>query len=404
MASWATARSHPYSSGTSARFTEAPEYPQVSSSRWLSHLNSRGIILDPADELDWSGRGQHVEYDATEEEDIPLQREKHLGHSATAIVESVICRRIRLARKTIRCNRRLRKTEAIAEVEHLQRVQHKHVVRVVGTYTFKNDLCILLYPAAEWNLEEYMEDTLALARQYRERSGTNPSLELVCRRVALLRFFGCLSYAMDFLSSKAIKHMDLKPKNLLVHPMAEMGAYKIYIADFGIARSYQSAAESETDSPTPFTRKYAAPEVVLQETRGFKADIFSLGCIYVEMVATVATIVKEEDQREALRLACRTKEGDTSYQANINAVIDWYLHAKLHLSSLPFSLRVEFLDILPNMLLPEPKDRPTAKDVCQSLVDGYGVHASCWRCDSGPEPFEAATTETAGSFKALLPT
>jgi hypothetical protein len=93
--------------------------------------------LDPMDELDWSGRGQHVEYKLEEENDIPLKTEKILGHSATAIVDSVLCRRIRLARKRIRCSRRLSKEDAITEVEHLQRLNHSHIVRVVGPYTLK---------------------------------------------------------------------------------------------------------------------------------------------------------------------------------------------------------------------------------------------------------------------------
>jgi hypothetical protein len=32
--------------------------------------------------------------------------------------------------------------------------------RVVGTYTFKKDLAILLYPVAPWNLDEFMDDLM----------------------------------------------------------------------------------------------------------------------------------------------------------------------------------------------------------------------------------------------------
>ena len=49
--------------------------------------------------MNWSGRGQHAEFDLTEEDLIPLIHEKVLGYSATALVDSVRCRRIRLARK-----------------------------------------------------------------------------------------------------------------------------------------------------------------------------------------------------------------------------------------------------------------------------------------------------------------
>ncbi|KAF2022772.1 hypothetical protein EK21DRAFT_95453 [Setomelanomma holmii] len=59
----------------------------VFSSEWLKHLHDRGILLDPKDELDWSGRGQHVEYHPSDIPTIPLQMRKVLGYSATAIVE-----------------------------------------------------------------------------------------------------------------------------------------------------------------------------------------------------------------------------------------------------------------------------------------------------------------------------
>lgn len=400
-ATYSTARSR-YLSQYSGENNGGIVNRQVFSSEWLAHLRDRGIILDPAEELDWSGRGQHVEYDATEEGDIPLKVEKVLGYSATALVQSVMCRRIRLARKTIKCSRRLRKTEAIAEVEHLQRVRHRHVVRVVGTYTFGNYLCILLYPAAEWNLEEFMDDSVHLASECRKHQQmARENVKAAERREAsLIKFFGCLSNAMVLLTSRAVKHMDLKPKNLLVRgTMHPFDPYTIYITDFGISRSYQSAAESETDSPTAFTRKYAAPEVVMQETRGFKADIFSLGCIYMEIVATLLSMDRGDDEREALQSACSTDQGDSSYQANISAVVDWYGQTKAQDISKRWSkihihtfITSRFLGALPNMLQREPRKRPTAEEVYQSLEDRDGsvVFVGCLGCHSGPEPFEAA--------------
>ena len=58
--------------------------------------------------------------------------------------------------------------------------------------------------------------------------------------------------------------------------------YKVYIADFGISRSYRTIPESETESPTSFTKTYAAPEVINQSRRGLSADVFSLGCVFAE--------------------------------------------------------------------------------------------------------------------------
>lgn len=69
--------------------------------------------------------------------------------------------------------------------------------------------------------------------------------------------------------------------------MSDAGPYKIYFTNFGISRAYASMEESETEDPTSFTRAYAALEVVLQEIRGLSVDIFSMGCVYGEMLATI---------------------------------------------------------------------------------------------------------------------
>ncbi|PVI02121.1 kinase-like protein [Periconia macrospinosa] len=338
----------------------------VFSSAWLKYLKKEGIILPLEQELNWSGRGQHVEYMPGEEKDIPLKVAKVLGHSASALVESVMCRRIRLARKKIRCGRRLTKEDAINEVRHLQNFQHSHIVRVVGTYTISNYLAILLYPAAQWNLEEFMEETRDLTWERK-----------LMRNWALSEFISCLSRTVSWLHELNVKHMDIKPKNILVRPRGEGWSddYKVYIADFGIARAYKSAKDSETESPTAYTPTYAAPEVVQQDTRGFSADVFSLGCVFMEIMATLAC------QEESLRAARLSSNGNTSYHSNIEAVRNWY--RAIDLQEFGFDRRL--LEALPSMIHEQPSLRPKASD-----LELYTRLFACENCSDGPEPFEAA--------------
>jgi hypothetical protein len=361
---------------------------QVFSSQWIEHLRSRGILLDPMDELDWSGQGQHVEYETKDEKDIPLKAGEVLGHSATAIVESVRCRRIKLARKRIRCSRRLTKEIAIVEVEHLHRLQHAHILRVVGTYTLKRDLAILLYPATPWNLDEFMDELLDTGSvvnadvlktgTWRRRAGAQ----------ALRSFFGCLANALEAIHKMNIKHMDIKPKNLLVRPY-RMGdqSFKVYVADFGIVRAYKSADESETDSPISFTRTYAAPEVIQQDTRGFSADIFSLGCVFMEMLATSVS-KPGRNERQTLVDVLKSHSGDSSFHANLADVQSWYQETFL---AEPNSDRDDtflpgrLLDVVPKMVQGSPAQRPSATALLEQLEE-----LCCNACHDGPEPFEAA--------------
>ena len=347
-------------------------------------MRERGLIPNPFDEMDWSGRGQHAEFDADEESAVPLIYEETLAKTSTAKVESVRCRRIRLARKTVKVNRRLKKEEVIKEVEHLQRLKHPHIIRVVGTYTLPRELSILLYPVAEYTLEEFLEST----------QEDLPPDEISLRLFSISTFFRCLAKAVAYIHEKAMKHMDIKPKNLLVRDMknstiCNQGQYKIYIADFGITRAYQSIEDCNTESFTSYTRKYAAPEVVAQERRDQKADIFSLGAVFAEMLAVLSEPSRGISNLDYLDKILRKNAQDPlpSYQANAERVRSWLRF--LPITSYGFESDVShapITELAAMMLSPLPADRPTASTV----VNNIPFLAFCCDVNGGAEPFEVA--------------
>lgn len=358
----------------------------VSRSSWYELLRSENLIPEPLNEKDWSGRGEHAEFKPNEWSKILdiLPVEGLLGTSATAVVESVRCRRILLARKTIRCTRRMKRADALKEVQHLKKLEHSHVVQVVGTYTFKEDFAILLYPAAEHNLETFMDSIIAESSgrgDFRNQERTKLMLH------AMSNFFGCLAHTIEFLHRNATKHMDIKPKNLLIKDMRHKSSqktYKIYIADFGITRSYERAADAETDSPTSFTRMYAAPEVVDQRKRGLRADIFSLGCVFAEMLAVLSQWDRESKRADLFAIISSDQNSPRSYQANHLPVAQWLREiGKLNTDN---SLCPE-LFLLPcrviGMLDPDPTRRPSA----EMVASWFGISTSCCATATGPDPF-----------------
>ncbi|KAF2494341.1 kinase-like protein [Lophium mytilinum] len=303
--SWATAKSRPFSrwsriskmsstaSFVTARTVASSRHQSLliernshGNSPWQSTLSDMNLLVHASVEQNWSGRGQHAEYTRGEEESIPLIHEKVLGHCAYVQVDSVRCRRIRLARKVIRCNYRLKKEEAIQEVKHMQNLWHTHIIRLVGTYLCGFKLAILLYPVAEYSLDMFLEG-------FHDGIEIEPrSSKHVLMRNSIRSFFGCLATALTYLHANLIKHMDIKPKNILVKDMGSAGTltymrYKIILADFGIAHSYATELEADTESPTSFTRAYAAPELVEQSKRGLSVDVFSLGCVYLEILSAL---------------------------------------------------------------------------------------------------------------------
>ncbi|OAL01193.1 kinase-like protein [Phaeosphaeriaceae sp. SRC1lsM3a] len=358
----------------------------VKVNKWASVLKQRDIIPDPELENWSSGRGQHAEYLSDERTLIPLTVESKLGQTSNALVESVRCMRVLLVRKVIRCNKRtkLKREDALQEVQQLYRAQHSHVVRLVGTYIIDDELAILTYPCADWNLEQFL--------------ATAPSPQFFVERTqAITKFFTCLVKALDFLHSFPIKHMDIKPQNILVRNIRHSNIngsdpFKIYFTDFGSSRLYPSIEDSETDNWTPFTRTYAAQEVVLQERRGLSADIYSMGCVFAEMLATAldgSTHAKiEEGESTFFQHLLQIRSGSDGrpkpYYSKLDSICDWLKSLAIHEPELS-AVR----DWTVDMLHKDQERRPTARQI----ADDPHLPPPCLSCMTrpGPEAFEAQT-------------
>jgi hypothetical protein len=362
-------------------------------SPWYNTLRAQNIV--PNWELEnWSqGRGQHAEYQSNERDLIPLIFESNLGNGATARVESVRCMRVRLVRKVIRCNRRTRlnRDDALQEVLHLYRAQDSHIVRLVGTYVIDDELVILTYPCAEWNLEQFM-------------STTSTATDAGERLVSIRTFFTCLAKALDFIHSLTIKHMDIKPQNILVRDIRHSSingydSYKIYLTDFGSSKFYPSIEDTETDGYTPFTRGYAAQEVVLQESRGLPADVFSMGCVFTEMLATFLDIhinIVEgelqatagiENREELLKARAGTDGKVRPYYSRVEEVQLWLANSAIMARNACEKVEGIIRWTLA-MLEKNPVKRPTARTIAEDTA----LFPPCLSCTlrPGPEEFEAA--------------
>ncbi|KAH7090841.1 kinase-like domain-containing protein [Paraphoma chrysanthemicola] len=353
-------------------------------SSWLRFLSEKHLIPHIFYQNDWSGRGQHVEFKSDKDALVGelLQAKGVLGHTASAVVEKVRCRRIILARKTIRCNRRLKREEAIEEVAHLQRLSHAHVIRGVGTYVLRKDLAILLYPATRHNLETFLDECVEFSNAKRLSLPRNKTLQNMLLNTR--RFFECLTSTLGFIHGRFVKHMDIKPSNILVQDKGWRDSsyeYKIYIADFGISRSYAKAEDAETDSYTPFSRVYAAPEVIRQDQRGFSADIFSLGCVFLELLAVLRTPMGRNELR-SLRQNGTT--GDHSYQANMQNILQYSASPNLDFID---DRCYKWLETIRQIVNEVPKLRPSAND----LKPTFGTGQDC--CFMAPEAFEATGKE-----------
>ncbi len=363
---------------------------QLNQSEYAALLKQKALIPDPAVELNWSGRGQHVEFGRYQP--IPLEYIAPIGVSLTAKVDKVRCRRIILARKSMKCSRKLSLSDALVEAEHLHNLRHAHIFQLVGTYLQHRDFAILLYPAADCDLSVFMSRSnwpqLPLAEDPLRMEGLPDHLS---------DFLPCLASALDFVHDNTTRHCDIKPSNILVKysPTSLSKPYNVYLADFGISQSFVSQDHSQTESSTGRTPRYCAPEVYEDLPYSRKADIFSLGCVFAEMYTVIAG--RELDDFEEWR---RGNGPNDYFHANIPETRRWIAHQlsgvkrsligntirisiKLAGSSCILWRDIDSFPLLLEFMLERKADmRPTAKQVSEAV----GLR-DC--CIAGPEAYVA---------------
>ncbi|KAF2822391.1 kinase-like protein [Ophiobolus disseminans] len=152
-------------------------------------------------------------------------------------------------------------TEFRSEKEIMKTFDHEHIVRYIGSYTDSRFLGLVMSPVADCDLTTYMHETC-----------TDTS-----KRPTMKTFFGCLASALYYLHAETIKHRDIKPGNILIH------GSKVLITDFGLSRDFLDT----TSGPTAHTPRYAPPEVAAHGKRNYTGDIWSLGCVFLEIAAAL---------------------------------------------------------------------------------------------------------------------
>jgi tRNA A-37 threonylcarbamoyl transferase component Bud32/TolB-like protein/tetratricopeptide (TPR) repeat protein len=95
-----------------------------------------------------------------------------------------------------------------------------------------------------------------------------------------LRFAGEIAEALDFAHARKIIHRDIKPANILIQ-----GGHAV-VADFGISRAIDDAAESTSQSFAIGTPAYMSPEQASGDSSvDGRSDIYALACTTYEMLA-----------------------------------------------------------------------------------------------------------------------
>ncbi|KAL7638025.1 UNVERIFIED_CONTAM: hypothetical protein RMT77_011650 [Armadillidium vulgare] len=151
---------------------------------------------------------------------------------------------------------------AIREISLLKELQHPNIVFLEDVLMQEHKL-FLVFEFLSMDFKKYLDSFKE--DQYIE----NKLVKSYCYQL----FQGIL-----FCHQRRVLHRDLKPQNLLIN---EQGVIKL--ADFGLARAFGIPVRVYTHEVV--TLWYRAPEVLLGSSRySCPVDIWSLGCIFAEMV------------------------------------------------------------------------------------------------------------------------
>jgi serine/threonine protein kinase len=293
------------------------------------------------------------------------------------------------ARKTIRItsrrNRDVEMRSAHSEFKILQRLKHHHVMQVLEMYSYSNRLSVIMLPVADTDMKEYLEKL--------DEMEVGPLRHEMLK--PLLMWQGCLVKAIDYLHEMRIKHKDLKPANILVK-----GGH-VLIADFGISKDLidEETTASRLSNDPQESPMYMAPEVFLENRRGRAVDIFSLGCIFLE----ISTCMLAGPGSRARFAEHRNASGSRAYARCPKQILQWfwYLWGRYadykvfetrHHEFPADSIFVDHLS-LPGelafmMLDPDPKKRITSRQLVARIYADLTLYPdvkekSCRECNTG---------------------
>jgi len=158
---------------------------------------------------------------------------------------------------------------------------HHHIISVFATYVTPQNFGLILQPvASDGDLQLFLVAFWKIADDVAATGQQDARLDSM--RLVLRRAFGCLAAGLAFMHEKKIRHKDVKPSNILVHKGA------VIYTDFGYSFDFSGFNRSTTEgAPNFLTRRYSSPELSMHEPRNSKSDVFSLGCVFIEILSAL---------------------------------------------------------------------------------------------------------------------
>lgn len=232
---------------------------------------------------------------------------------------------------------------AIREIALLKELQHPNIVRIQDVI-HTNKKLILVFEYVDQDLKKF----------FSSREGK--PLDGILVKSLLYQLIRGIAHCHQM----KVLHRDLKPQNLLV---SKEGVLKL--ADFGLARAFGIPVKNYTNEVV--TLWYRAPDILLgSKNYSTSIDIWSIGCIFVEMINLKPLFPGNSEQDQLKKIFKVMGTPTVEKWPTVTELSEWKpenfeKYPGIPLSSLVPKLEPEGLDLLDKLLRCNPSERITAK-------------------------------------------
>eukprot|EP00126_Sphaerothecum_destruens_P001375 Sdes_comp14216_c0_seq1m3428 len=237
---------------------------------------------------------------------------------------------------------------AIREISLLKELKHDNIVRLLDVIHQESKL-FLVFEFLDQDLKRFLDS----------RPSGLSSMEVKSYLYQLLK-------GIKFCHARRVLHRDLKPQNLLIDK-----AGFIKLADFGLSRAFGIPLRTYTHEVV--TLWYRAPEILLGSRHySTPIDIWSIGCIFVEMVNNRPLFTGDSEIDQLFRIFRTLGTPNEETWPGVTSLPDYKpifpTWAPQSVKELLPKLDASGIDLLSKMLIYEPGRRISAK---QALVHPY---------------------------------
>jgi serine/threonine protein kinase len=299
-----------------------------------------------------------------------------LGQGSMGFVEEVCVpdssqKFVHFVRKRVQMPHHLRK-KRLEIVRHeaatMKKLHHPHIIKIIGTYqdgSTRGQLfySLLMFPVGQGDLKTLLEMEDEVSQ--RDRSTWFPG------------WFRCLSSALAYMHANGVRHQDIKPSNI-IHRGKD-----VYFTDFSSASTFAVGQTTSTENPARTSYMYAAPEVLESSgefvRHGRGTDVFALGAVFCEMLATLMNYSAEQFHQFLLNENQSSSNHATKglLYGKSTPSIDHFFHIpEIHSAETRF-----YRSCLRNALAMNRDDRPDAAEFARNIKADSNLLATRCACD-----------------------